>query len=182
MLFVGGFVPYIWAIIRDRNDPTKPKPSKASWVIWASMDVLIAAGMYASSSLNGQIVGAVAGAWTVAILLLWYGKRGWKPVDQVCLLGGGIGIVLWLTMGSPIPAIITAMVVVVIGGVPTIIDAWKDPRGENRLAWTLFWLSCLCAVLAVPQLTIEDALQPIIFAAYETAMMGILFLRPRPTT
>lgn len=74
------------------------------------------------------------------------------------------------------------MSVVVIGGIPTIVAAWKDPRREDRLAWTLFWFSCLCAVLAIPRLTVEDALQPITFAAYETAMMGILLFRPRPIT
>ena len=177
VLFIAGFVPYIYTVVRGST-----KPSKASWVIWASLDLLTAAAMFASGSLNGQIVGAVAGAWTVAILSLLYGERGWTPLDKVCLLGGGIGIVLWLTMGSPIPAIITAMVVLAVGGIPTVVATWKDPRRENRLAWTLFWLSCLCAVLAVPRWTLEDALQPINFAAFDTAMMGILLFRPRPTT
>lgn len=177
VLFIGGFIPYIYTVVRGRT-----KPSKASWVIWASLDALTAAGMYASDSLNGQIVGAACGAWTVALLSLWYGERGWTSLDKACLLGGGIGIVLWLTIGSPLPAIITAMVVLAVGGIPTLVSAWKDPRREDRLAWTLFWLSCLCAVLAIPQWTLEDALQPINFAAFDTAMMGILFLRPRPAT
>ncbi|MBI1934182.1 hypothetical protein HYS30_00790 [Candidatus Peregrinibacteria bacterium] len=177
VLFVGGFVPYISAVVRG-----SAKPSKASWIIWASLDVLTAAAMYASGSLNGQIVGAAAGAWTVATLSLLYGERGWTPLDKICLLWGGSGIVLWLTMGSPLPAIITAMAVLAGGGMPTLIAAWQDPRREDRLAWTLFWLSCLCAVLAIPRWTLEDALQPLNFAAFDTAMMGILFLRPRPTT
>lgn len=176
-LFFGGFVPYIYTIVRGRT-----KPSKASWVIWASLDLLTAMGMYASGSLNGQMIGAAGGAWTVACLSLWYGEHGWKPLDKVCLLAGGIGIILWLTMGSPLPAIITANVILAVGGIPTLVAAWKDPCRENRLTWTLFWLSCLCAILAIPQWTMEDALQPINFAAFDTAMMGILLFRPRPAT
>ena len=101
ILVVSGFLPYIYTVVRGRTTP-----SKASWVIWASLDVLAAAGMYASGSLNGQIVGAAAGAWTVALLALWYGERGWTSLDKMCLLGGGTGIVLRLTMGSPLAAII----------------------------------------------------------------------------
>jgi hypothetical protein len=42
LLFVAAFVPYIRAILRKET-----KPSKASWIIWASMDTILLIGMFA---------------------------------------------------------------------------------------------------------------------------------------
>lgn len=57
VLFVAGFVPYIRAIVRGQT-----KPAKASWIIWATLDTITIAGMYAKDAVNGQILGAVLGA------------------------------------------------------------------------------------------------------------------------
>ena len=57
ILFLIAFAPYTYSIVKGRT-----KPAKASWIIWASLDTITFAGMAAKSSLNGQIVGAVAGA------------------------------------------------------------------------------------------------------------------------
>src|SRR5581483_6426724 len=62
ILFIVGFVPYIRAIVRKET-----KPAKASWIIWASLDSITIAGMYAKDAVNGQIVGACLGAWVVVI-------------------------------------------------------------------------------------------------------------------
>lgn len=57
LLFIAGFIPYIRAILRKET-----KPAKASWIIWASLDTITIAGMYAKDTVNGQILGAVIGA------------------------------------------------------------------------------------------------------------------------
>lgn len=175
VLFIAAFVPYIRAILRGET-----KPAKASWLIWATLDSITIAGMYAEGTVNGQIIGAVCGAWTVAMLALKYGMPGWTKLDKSCLAGAVLGIVLWRVFSNPVLGITTSLSVVFLGSIPTFSSAWKDPNREDRTAWTVFWLSCVVAVIAVPQWTLADAAQPITFFVTESIMMYILYFRPRP--
>lgn len=174
ILFFAGFVPYILAILRGET-----KPAKASWIIWGSLDTIALAAMYAKGALNGQIVGAVLGAWVIVALAMRYGTPGWKKLDIVCLGGAVLGIVLWQTFNDPLLGIITSQVVTLIGALPTWRSAWQDPSKEDKLAWTIFWLSCVVAVVAIPAWTLQDAAQPMTFFTIETIMMILLFVKPR---
>ncbi len=173
-LFVLGFVPYIRAILRKET-----KPAKASWIIWASLDYLVLAGMIAEHTVNGQIVGAVVGASIVIGLALKYGTPGWTSLDKFCLGGAVLGIALWQMFSDPVLGILTACTVAFFGSIPTFVSAWKDPSREDKVAWTIFWVSCVCAVIAIPHWTVADAAQPITFFAIETIVTYTLYFRRR---
>lgn len=134
--------------------------------------------MIAEHTVNGQILGAVIGATIVIGLAMKYGTPGWTKTDKFCLGGALLGIALWLVFNNPIFGIVTSCTVALLGSVPTFASAWKDPSREDKLAWTIFWTSCICAVTAIPNLTLADAAQPITFFTIESTMMFILFLRP----
>lgn len=171
VLVVLAFIPYVRAILRGET-----KPAKASWFIWATLDTITLWGMYRENSVNGQIVGAVLGVWIVNGVALKYGKAGRTKLDVFCLIGAAIGISLMFL--NPKWALLASLTTVFIGSFPTFLSAWKDPSGEDKVAWTMFWVSCLCAIFAVPKWTIEDAAQPITFLTVETIMMYLLFVRP----
>lgn len=175
ILFFLGFAPYIRATVVG---PTKP--AKASWFIWASLDTITLIGMYVQHTINGQIIGAVAGAWVVFAVVMKYGTPGWNKLDKFCLVGAGVGIVLWKTFSSPTLGIVASNSVVFLGAIPTFVSARKDPKKEDKLGWTIFWLSCICAVVAIPHFTFDDAVQPIVFCSIETTMMYLLYIKPRP--
>lgn len=170
ILFIIGFIPYIRAIWRGET-----KPAKASWIIWATLDSITLAGMIAKDTLNGQILGAVIGAWVVVILALLYGTSGWTKLDKFCLSGAVLGIILWQAFSSPVLGIMTSLSVVFLGSFPTFASAWKNPAQENRTAWTIFWVSCLLATAAIPRWTLADAAQPITFLIIESIMMYLLY-------
>lgn len=174
IVFLLGFAPYIIAIVRGET-----KPSKASWVIWASLDTITIVGMYFKDTLNGQIFGAVIGAWAVVALALIYGKPGWTKLDMQCFGGAVFGIALWLTFDEPTIGIVVSNIVVFIGAIPTFKSAWKNPEQEDRLAWTIFWISCVLAVIAIPHWTLADATQPVVFFSIESIMMYLLFVHAR---
>lgn len=174
VLFLLGFVPYIRAIVRGET-----KPAKASWVIWATLDTITLAGMFFKNAINGQIIGAVIGAWVVVILALIYGTRGWTKLDKYCLGGAVLGIALWVAFDNPVFGIVVSNIVVFLGAIPTFKSAWGDPSREDKMAWTIYWLSCVFAVLAIPAWTLADATQPVIFFVIETVMMYILYVRAR---
>jgi hypothetical protein len=171
LLFVAAFFPYIRAIMRKET-----KPAKTSWLIWASLDTITLAGMFFKDTVNGQILGAVLGAWIVAALAMKYGTPGWTKLDKCCLGGAVLGIVLWQVFNDPVFGIVTSSGVVFLGSIPTLTSAWQDPGRENKLAWTIYWASCVCAVIAIPRWTLADAAQPISFFAIESTMMYILFV------
>lgn len=174
VVFLIAFFPYIIAIVRKQT-----VPSKASWIIWATLDSITLAGMWTAGTLNGQIVGAVTGAWIVTILSLFNGKAGWTRLDIFCFGGAALGITLWWLFNSPVIGIVVSVTVVFLAAFPTFRTAWKEPEKEDRTAWTLYWISCVLALIAVPSWTLSDAAQPISFSVIETTMM-ILLWRPRP--
>lgn len=173
VLFIVGFIPYIRAILKRES-----KPSKASWIIWASLDTIILAGMIAEHSVNGQIIGAVIGAWTVAFLAMKYGTPGWTKLDKFCLSSMILGIMFWKIFSNPVLGIVISSSVIFIGAVPTFISTWHDSNRENRTAWTIAWLSCVMTVIAIPfPLTLANTLQPATFFVVESVMMYLLYIR-----
>jgi hypothetical protein len=174
VLVIIAFVPYIRAILKG-----KTQPEKATWIIWASLDTITFAGMFAKHAANGQIVASVLGAWTIAFLALKYGTLGWTRLDKSCFIGAILGIILWKATGNPLFGLITSLAVMFLGSIPTFVSAWNDPSKEDRTTWTIFWISCVAAMLAIPAITLADAAQPTTFFLIETVMVFILYLRPR---
>jgi len=180
IVFCTGFIPYALAILgRDvRFRKIEPaKPAKMSWIIWASLDSITLVGMYFKHTVNGQILGAVLGAWMIVALAVKFGTSGWTKLDKWCLSGAIIGIVLWKVSGEANFGIVMCNLIVFLASFPTFKSAWNNPANEDKLAWTIFWISCVLAVIAIPQWTLEDAMQPVTFFVVETIMMYILYRR-----
>ncbi|MBN2884555.1 hypothetical protein JXE04_01375 [Patescibacteria group bacterium] len=175
IIFTIGYIPYIIAILKKGA-----KPAKASWVIWLSLDMITIASMFVMNTLNGQMIGAVIGAWIVVILAFKYGAPGWTLLDKLSILGAIIGIVIWQLFDSPLLGILINLGVTFIGSIPTFISAWEDPGREDKLAWILFLISCICALIAVPDWDLANAAQPITFFVIEATVVVIIFLR-KPT-
>ena len=135
--------------------------------------------MIAKHSVNGQIIGAVLGGWSIVFLALKYGTPGFSRLDKFCLGGAILGIVLWKVSGNATFGLMTSLIVVVIGSIPTFVSAWNNPSKEDKVAWTIFELSCVVAMFAIPTFTLADAAQPITFLLIETIMVSLVYLRPR---
>ncbi len=180
VLFILGFVPYIRYILKNRHAEDEGKPMKTSWIIWAVLDSITISGMIATHSLNGQIVGAVIGAWIVVVLAFLYGKPGWRTVDKFCLGGAVVGIALMFI--SPTLAIVSSNSTVFLASIPTFVSTYEKPERENKTAWTIYWISCVMATVAIPQWDWDNATQPVTFLVIETIMMWLLWIRPRRLT
>jgi hypothetical protein len=108
-----------------------------------------------------------------------YGKSGWTIADKICLCGAIIGIIFWGIFNNPLLGVVISCSVNIIGSIPTFISTWIDPEAEDKLAWSIFWVSCIFTLLAMPKFTFEDTSQPISFFAVGTAMVFLLYLKPR---
>jgi hypothetical protein len=174
ILSIVSYIPYILAILRKQT-----KPAKASWIIWACLDTIVFAGMISAKTVNGQMMGVVAGVWIIAALSLKYGIPGWTRLDKICLCGAGIGIAVWQIFSSPVLGIVISLGMNCVGSIPTFVSAWKDPSRENKLAWTMAFVVSAITVVIIPRWTLADASQPFVFLALQTVIMYLLYIRPR---
>ena len=176
VIFFLALVPYTITILKGK---TRTRPAKASWLIWASMDTVVFAGMVAKHSMNGQILAAICGAWVVFFLTLKYGVPGWTRIDKICLGGTVLAMLLWAISGNPVVGIVTSLGSGLLGSVPTFVSAWHDPSRENKLAWTMCVVSCVFAILAISDWTLASAGQPLVFAFIDVTVWAIVMLRPQ---
>lgn len=173
ILFFAAFLPYVWAIAHHQT-----VPSPVTWAIWASVDTLALLAMRKEKVKSGQLTGAVAGAWIITILALIFGKPTMGLIEWVSIIGALAGIVLWKKTNNALLAIICSQAATFIGSIPTFVDAYRNPAQEDPLSWTIWFASCVCALLAIRKWKLADALQPITFTAIETIMVILVVIRP----
>ncbi|MBI3626992.1 hypothetical protein HY224_03025 [Candidatus Uhrbacteria bacterium] len=173
LIYLAGYFPYVIGMWRGQT-----RPSKASWIIWAALDLITAGEMYSKDALNWQMVGAAIGSTVIIILVCRVGKPGWTRTDKICLALAGVAVLVWQGFDSPLLGLGCSLCGALIGLYPTVEAAWVKPEDENRLGWTLWFVSCVLAVVAIPQWTREDAAQPIVFLVQEVVMVYVLYVRP----
>lgn len=177
VLMMASYIPYIVAILQK-----KTKPTKASWLIWATLDTITISGMYVEGALNSQILVAGIGSWLVFFLSLKWSIPGWTKLDKFCLCSAFASILVWYISNNPVYGIVISLAISFIGSIPTFASAWKYPVREDRFAWNISWFSSICAVIAIPDWTWADSAQPITFLFIISIMMYILYinqLKPR---
>jgi len=173
LLYFVAFLPYIWSIV---NGQTVPSP--VSWVIWTSVDTLTLVAMIKEKAKVGQLIGAVVGAWVVTVLAFIFGKSIMGSIEWVSIAGAIAGIILWQRTGNAVFAIICSQVAVLIGAVPTVVAAYRNPAQEDPTAWLIWTISCVCALFAIKKWNLANALQPLTFTAVEVSMVFLLVIRP----
>jgi len=149
-----------------------------TWTIWLIVDSLALVAMRKEGALNAQITGAVVGTFAVTTLTLFFGTLSFGFIELVSIAGALLGIVLWQATGSAILAIVCSQATVLIGAIPTIVTAYHNPESESPLAWSIWLLSCVFALLAVPKWNLAHALQPITFTVLEGTMVYLVVIKP----
>ena len=160
------------------------QPSNTTWLIWAALDSIILAGMIMKGTQNAQIIAATIGVWILFLTSLRHGgiwgmkKRDLEFwVNISCIVGVVFSVSLGYAFGSPTTSIVIGLIFLFIGGFPTFLSAWKEPKNEDTPAWVIFWISAAFSTIAIPVLTIEDAGQPLTFLVIETLALGIILFR-----
>ena len=174
VLALVSYGPYDYAIIYKPHI----QPIKATWIVWALVNMVVLVGMYSKKAQNPQIVFTTLGSIITLILVLWFGRAGWDTLHILCLGLGIFGIVLWKAFDDARFGILMSLIVDFIGSVPTFQSIWVDPAREDGLAWMIAWFGSICACLAIPRRTLTDAAQPISFLVNHFITMYLLFIKP----
>lgn len=159
----------------------KSRPSRATWIIWTILAIVITASYYSAGARDTiwAAAGFTVGQAAVALVSLKYGAKGWSIFDRICLAGAGFGIVLWFASGSAMLALIFAIAVDFLGAMPTIKKLLEDPASESRTAWVVFSIGNLLNVLAIDKWTLEIALFPVYFLFVNGIVLALSLRAPR---
>ncbi|MDD5171876.1 MAG: hypothetical protein PHF60_02455 [Candidatus ainarchaeum sp.] len=174
-----GFVPYIIGTLRGTT-----KPNKTTWLIWAVMGVIIAASYFSAGARDSVWVPAAyaIGILAVAALSLRFGEKGWTKLDLLCLLGAGVGLLLWWLTSEPTFALYLTIAVDAIGFLPTLRKAYERPESEDRLAWCLFLVADALNIFAISEWTLAMASYPVYVLVFTIAVNALLHLPKRDGT
>ncbi len=149
---------YIYATITG-----KASPSRATWWIFTLVSGLI----LASTLLSGKPNPSVWQLWTflftallIAVLSLFKGQGGWGKYDKLCLTLAGISIAVWLLLlGNPNASRIVLLLTITarfMGIIPTFIKAYRDPKSEDVLAWSILTAATIVNLFAVKTWALAD--------------------------
>lgn len=148
ILMVIAILPYLIEVIKK-----KTRPRVVTWIIWS---VLTFTGFLAAILDKQYSTAILLGLSAVSTLLIvifgWkLGDKKIERIDKVCLIGAVIGVILWQIFNSAAVAVIAMIVVDLIGGIPTLVHAWKKPNEET---WVTFLISTFASFLTL--LTISN--------------------------
>ncbi|MFW0862740.1 MAG: hypothetical protein ACKKL6_04125 [Candidatus Komeilibacteria bacterium] len=181
---IAAYLPYIWAILKYRNDPEKRvTPNRASWTIWTIVSGIIWASYTSSGATDTAWVpaGYTIGSFIVSLLSIKFGEGGWAKLDRNCFVAAGIGLMLWWAFDSPLYTLFTSLSVDIVASFPTIKKVWINPKSEDKLAWLLFWGGSLANVLAVNKWAFVIYVYPVAMFVLITLITGlILWDKERP--
>lgn len=163
---------YIVAILKGYT-----KPSRATWFIWAVVGVILAIS-YRASGAQDTVWVAVSEAIAptmIAILAIKYGQGGAETVDIIAFGGALFSLFLWWYFGSPVVALVTNLAIDFFAAVPTIVKSWKNPKEEDKFAWTLTQMGNVFNLFAIDKLMFGVIIYPVYTFIIDGIVVGLLY-------
>ncbi len=170
LVSVVAYFPYVQGVLKSQT-----KPTLSTWIAWGIMDVAVLSGMIAKHTVGYQMVAYVIGVAAVIGVSVYKGASlGWKTIDSVCLSIVALSAVLWTVSQDPNVGIIFSLIAGMVATVPLAYNLWVDPHNEKMLPWILATVGSVCALLAVRQWTVAEALAPAVFVVLQVVIMTLL--------
>lgn len=164
------------------------RPSPVTWSLWAAVGVIAAGAMAAG--------GAPAAAWTLKLALsigpaaiavcAVIARVPWRMGrwDHVCLGIGVAGCALYAWTGDGLFAVWFSIAINIIGTVPTVMHAWREPWRESVFPFTCAAVSVTAVLLTIPLPWTAIGVTYPLYLLVDTALIVVVILvarrRPRP--
>lgn len=172
ILYVVGFIPYIYAILKGKATPNGP-----TWIVWTILDAVALVVELQHGTVSGTLIAGTIGAGIISTLAVIRGTTIWTRTELICMYMGLLGAVLVYINSSW--ALCVSASAMLIGTIPTWIQAWKNPASENRTAWIIYATGCVIGLVAVQEWSVAGALQPATFMVIDGSIAMIVMRRPR---
>ena len=147
-----GVITLVGLLIYARSVPSgKTKPVIATWFIWTLNSVLLLASYYASGAGDTTWfeAGYTAGLFIIWLLALRFGTTGWSSLDKLCLVGALSAALLWLVTGSSVVAYLMTLLIDLLGIIPTMYHAWRNPSEEHKISWVILLIGALVSFFSL---------------------------------
>lgn len=164
------FIPYITSILHN-----KTQPHAFSWVIWASVTLIIFLAQLADGGGAGAWPIGVSGIITLFVAFLAYLKKSDHMIvkkDWVFFILAMSAIPFWYITSNPLWAVVILTTVDLLGFAPTFRKAYSYPEEEQLTFYTLIACRNLVATVALEHYSLTTVLFPV-----ATATACILFIQ-----
>jgi hypothetical protein len=171
------FVPYFKSILQN-----KTKPSSASWWTWTILTFVIVVSSWASGA-SWQVL--LLPAWlcisqlAVSILSIKFGDNKWDSRNKICVGGAILGILFWALTGNPLLALGFSILSDLFASIPNFRHVFLNPEQENKIAWTIGWLSAVFEILAIKNWVFASSGWAIYFILNMTLILYFLYRKKR---
>jgi hypothetical protein len=173
------FIPYIRDIFRD-----KTKPHIYTWFIWATLQAIVAAAMWSSGAgvaIASSVIGAVLCGFIFA-LSFNYGTKNITRFDTLCLFGALVALAAYLLFHDPLLSVIAATLTDIIGTLPTVRKAYKEPHTETASTHILSGVSSAFALAAIANFTPTTSLYLFAVTILDTSCGVLVWIRQKKTS
>ena len=157
------------------------QPPRAAWLAWTLVDGVTGASMLAKGVMNAQLATVVLGAVITTLILCFMKAKGpLVRMDKIGLGAAVVGMGLWLITSEPMVALAISLGVTMIGGVLAGKASWKSPKGDDRVARTLWACASslvLMSTLANRERTFAQLAEPAAFTVMDVGLAIIIWCR-----
>jgi hypothetical protein len=142
VLTMSAFI-YLISILINHNVPL----NLATWGMWTVIDILLLATMVKAGNRRPWImIGFVAGATSIASITLLKFLNGnsifvWGQAETLAAVAASVALVIW-KMTSNEYGVIAMTVAMYIAMIPTWVDGWTKPVGQDPWFWGACAFSC----------------------------------------
>jgi YVTN family beta-propeller protein len=170
-------VGYVMATVRGQA-----RPNRVTWGLWSITAWLAFFGQLSEGvGLAVVLTLSVATIPTLIFFGSFIGGAYWKfsKLDVVCLALSLVALVGWQLTASGLVAIVLSIAVDLLAGVPTLVQAWKEPESESHIAYTAGMFNAACTLLTLTTFTIATAAFAIYFFSLCATISFLLLVTPR---
>ena len=159
------------------------RPNRVTWFLWAAAPG-IAFGAQIGDGVGLPAVTTLAvGLGPFLILCASFVNRSsyWRVsgFDLSCGVVAAVALLAWLALDDPVLAVLTALAADAIGGVPTVVKAWRQPDTERPLVYLLSAANGTLALLSLSAYDVTTVAFPIYLILLGLTLCAIVWWRGR---
>ncbi|MGC4961324.1 hypothetical protein [Gordonia sp. DT101] len=155
-----GSISYAILTVRGRV-----RPNRVSWFLWGAAPMIAFFAQLHDGVGLPAISTLAIGLGPFVILAASFVNRSsyWQitAFDLSCGAVSVLALVLWLTFDNPLLAVLAALAADAIGGIPTIVKAWRRPDTERSTVYVGTALNGTITLLSLQTWTLAEAAFPL---------------------
>ena len=180
ILTIVSVVPYLIDILKGDT-----KPNLVSWITWTLLTGIATVAELVAGEWITAVFTASAVVETGSVVVLGLVKKvyvKYETFDIVCQIAALVGIVLWLTFNSPLIGVLGALLIDLIGALPTVRHSWQKPDEETWLAYGICTIAAVFGVLALENFNWISLSYPLYIVLINFVMATVIIYRKRVKT